>query len=121
MNWLQRTSEIWTPDRIIQGVLSNEFDGSGPSPTQPEGGWAYKEMKRIGPLPEVCNMINYTAGTNAAARSKMQVLAEAAGCQWAPQNPPQPQDQMQNPEVTPVMPMMGEQEKPMNMPSTQIE
>lgn len=124
MSWLRRTAYIWNPSAIIQGVVNNEYDGSGPSVDQPQGGWAYQELQRMGPLPEVCEMINFAAGENPAARAKMRVLSEAAGCPWNPQSPPQQQEApSQVPQFSPetAAPMIGEQEKPMNMPSAEID
>lgn len=120
MNWLKKIAQITDPADIIMGVIENRYDGSGPSVSQPAGGWAYKQLKQLGPLPEVCQKINEVAGLNPAARPKMQILAEAAGCPWSPENPQQA-DQPQQPDMNAVMPMMGQQEQPMDMPSAEIE
>lgn len=120
MNWLKRVAQILEPEKIIMGVIQNEFDGSGPSVSQPAGGWAYQQMKNMGPDPQVCQMINTVAGLNAAARPKMQLLAEAAGCEWAPGVPQNP-DQPQQSDPHAVMPPMGQQEQPTDMPSMEIE
>ena len=120
MNWLKKVAQISDPASIIMGVINNTADGSGPSVSQPAGGWAYQELKKLGPSPEVCQMINESAALNPAARPKMQILAEATGCQWTPENP-QNADQSQQPDMNAVMPQMGQQELPMDMPSTEIE
>ncbi|MHA2279516.1 MAG: hypothetical protein ACXAC5_01305 [Promethearchaeota archaeon] len=118
MNWFQKLSQTYSPDDIIQGVLNGVFDGSGPSPTQPEGGWAYQRFRAMGPV--ACEQINTAAGQHAAAYKEMQVLAEAAGCNWNPE-PIQPQPENAGVSAEPmVMPPMGQQEKPMAMPSAEI-
>lgn len=123
MNWLKKVAQMPDPADIIMGVIENRYDGSAPSLTQPAGGGAYKEFmkfRELGPPPEVCQMINELAGLNPAARPKMQILAKAAGCQWVPENPPNA-DQPQPTEMNAVMPMMGQQERPMDVPSMEIE
>lgn len=116
MNWLKKIAQRPDPSDIIMGVIENRYDGS-------VGGGAYQALQNIGLLPEVCQMINEAAGLNSSARPKMQILAEASGCiragLWSPENPqntdqPQPQPDMN------VMPPMGEQEQPMDMPSAEI-
>ena len=119
MNWLKKIAQLSDPASIIMGVINNTADGSGPSVTQPAGGWAYQELKRLGPLPDICQMINAAAGINPAARPKMQILAEATGCQWTPENPPDT-DQLQQPDMNVVPPMLGQQENPMDTPSVEI-
>ena len=78
-------------------------------------------------LDTVCQHINeLAAGVNpvqpdASARPKMQALAAAINCPWEPVNPPmaqQPDSNMMDPSM---MPQMGQQEQPMEMPSAEIE
>lgn len=132
MSWLKKISQMAPPTspmpptpqvtlttnqmmKIINDVLLNVGDIN----------YAAQKFQEAAPLPEeVCNTINEVAGVNAAARPKMQTLAEAGGCYWNPQNPTMDQQQQQqqpnmmDPAVTP---MMGQQEKPMGMPSMEIE
>jgi len=119
MNWLQRLSQTYSPTDIIQGVLNGVFDGSGPSPNLPEGGWAYQQFQQMGPV--ACEEINTAASEHTAAYKEMRLLAEASGCPWNPE-PIQPQPENAGVSVDPMaMPMpMGQQEKPMDMPSAEV-
>jgi len=119
MNWLKKIAQTTDPTDIIMGVIENRYDGSGPSVTQPAGGWAYQELRKLGPLPDICQMINEAAGINPAARPKMQVLAEATGCQWTPENPPDT-GQSQQPDMNVAPPMLGQQENAIDTPSVEI-
>lgn len=130
MNWLEKIAQSplgmsnlqpssAQANDIIMGVIENRYDGSGPSVSQPEGGWAYQQFKQLGPLPEVCKAINDAASLNISAPPKMQILAEAAGCPWEPKQP-QNNEQPQQSEMNAVMPQMGQQEQPMDTPSVEI-
>ena len=124
MSWLKKVSQIVPPMpqitltteqmmKIINDVLINEGGDIN---------YAAQRFQEAAPLPEeVCNTINEVAGINAAARPKMQALAEAGGCYWNPQNPPMDQQQQPNMMDPAMMPMMGQQEKPVGMPSMEIE
>lgn len=116
MNWLQKTSYT-NPLDLIQGILDNYIDGSAPSMTNPAGGVAYQEFQKIGPVPEVCEMINNAAASDPTSLSKMRVLAKASGCNFNPQNP----DQNVDPNQNFVDPMLGQQEVPEEVPSLEIE
>ena len=132
MNWLKKIAQpmpimapmpqvALTPDqmmKIIDDILLNE--GS-------DLNYAEQQFRNSAPVPqEVCQRINESAGgfsperPDPSARPKMQKLAEAGACYWNPANPPMAQqpDMMNDPSM---MPMMGQQEKPMDIPSTEIE
>ncbi len=132
MNWLKKVSQVMPlppapqmPQQVtlteeqMMTILNDVLTNMG---GQSDIGYAAQKFREAAPLPEqVCNTINETAGVNAAARAKMQVLAEAGGCYWNPQNPPMDQQQSpQQPDMN-VMPMMGQQEQPIDMPSAEIE
>lgn len=125
MNWFQKlayamTPEVsrYTPEQIIMGVMQNEMDGSSPSPMHPEGGMAYQLMRQLGPV--ACVEINNAAGSDSAAFGKMRILAEAAGCEWNPQVQAPPLDEPVAGDDPMSMPSMGQQEKPMAVPSAEI-
>lgn len=117
MNWLKKISQSYSPEQIIEGVLNNTMDGSGPSPTLPEGGFAYQQMRLIGA--QACDAINYAAGVNAAATKKMKILSEAAGCQWNPA-PVQPAAPVPGDPQQMQMPQLGQQDKPMENPEIEV-
>lgn len=124
MNWLNRVSQIpmsvapqvtLTTDQMMQhinGVLTNQGADLN---------YVVQVFNTVAPLPvEVCNTINQVAGVNAAARPKMQKLAEAGGCYWNPENPPMDQQQSQQQLGPAPMPPMGQQEDPGDMPAVDI-
>lgn len=124
MNWLKKVAQLMpqvvlSPDQMMQlidNILLNE--GS-------DLNYAEQQFRNAAPVPEeVCQRINESAGgfsperPDPSARPKMQKLAEAGGCYWNPVSPPMAQQpNMVDPAM---MPMMGQQEKPMDLPSTEI-
>ncbi len=124
MNWLKKIAQVMpmmpqatlTTDQMM-GIINDVLINQGG-----DINYAEQQFRAAAPLPEeICSTINKVAGVNAAARPKMQVLSEAGGCYWNPDNPPMEQQQQQ-PEMNPeMMPMIGQQEKPMNMPAVEIE
>lgn len=117
MNWLQKTSYadynlVQLATEKIQGVLENREDGSA-------GGAIAQLMQQIGPDPSVCTAIMTACAADTSAPNKMRILSDAAGCEWKPEmvNPPMPEQ----PDMSMMsMPDLGEQDKPMSMPSTEI-
>ncbi len=113
MNWFQRTAQQMGVEDTIQMVLRNTLGVE-------YGGQAWQIMSQAGPA--ACDAIMSTAGSlgmsgiDPSAYGKMQKLAEAAGCDWNPQAPPDDgavNDPMAN------APMQV-QEAPMEMPSVEI-
>lgn len=128
MSWLKKVSQNQIsndPIDIIWGVIEDRYDGSGPSVTQPDGGGAYqrlRELTRMGSSPDICSTINEAAGINVAAGPKMRILAEAAGCPFEPASPQNSEQPQESNMIDPtMMPMVGQQEKPMNMPAIEFE
>jgi len=117
MNWLQKISYanynlIQMVTEKIQGVIENREDGS-------EGGAVAQLMQQIGPDPSVCTVIMNACAADASAPSKMKILSDAAGCEWKPEmvNPPMPKQ----PDMSMMpMPSLGQQEKPMDIPSAEV-
>ena len=113
MNWLKKLSQVNSPDEIIQQVLQNKLGIE-------ENGPAWQAMQMIGSA--ACDAINNAAGRlglsgiDPSAHAKMRVLARAAGCNFEPQIP----KEQQQPQAMP-LPQLGEQEKPTNIPSSEIE
>lgn len=142
MNWLkkiayQATPQIASPvddliDLVDQIVLNRPGkDGKVIDLTGAEMRLQQAQAQGVA-MDAVCQRINeLAAGVNpvrpdASARPKMDNLAEAAGCKkrglWNPVNPPmaqQPDNNMMNDPS--MMPQMGQQEQPTEMPSTEFE
>ena len=129
MNWLKR----------VANAGSSSYDFTGPhadvdqiveliqKTTEIVVGidWACELMQNIDPRlqPQACELIKAQTEaqvTNPGASDILRSLSAAANCPNNPENPPI--DQQQNQEVDPsMMPMIGQQEQPMEMPSTEIE
>lgn len=123
MSWLKKIAQdAFAQDplvAIVDGILMN--DGTDLIQAQQQ----LQQAKAQGMNMEaVCRRINESAaGVNpaqpdASARPKMQSLAEAIDCPWQPVNPPMAQQpDMMDPSM---MPDMGQQERPMEMPSAEF-
>lgn len=105
MSWFKKIAYV-DLTKIINDVLINKQDI----------GWASTQLKSMAPLPgDVCEIINRAANLNAAARSKMQVLAQSGGCQWSPEQLLNPQNEQ------PMNNDLWQQEQMNDMPSIEIE
>lgn len=108
MNWLERISQVYSVEDVIQGVLSNSFDIN----------WAAKFLGETHGM-DACPAIEYAAGIDSTALPKMRVLAQGAGCpNFDPALPGQP-NEIAQPGLAGA-PDIGAQEKPMDMPSVEI-
>lgn len=118
-SWFMRLAQNLNIDQVIQQVLQNKLGIE-------EGGPAWMAVQRMGPA--ACDAINNAggrlglSGIDPSAYAKMQVLAKAAGCDWHPQPPkdPNPNTGVEGPVQEMAMPMLGEQEKPASMPSAEV-
>jgi hypothetical protein len=107
MNWLKKIAQAYSVEQIIQGVLSNNFDIN----------WAAQYLGETHGE-AACEALEYAAGTDATAVPKMRVLSQGAGCsRFEPQLPQAPDEFAQPPGIAPEL---GAQEKPMDIPSTEI-
>ena len=129
MNWLTRiaysnplgppTNERGIAD-IIQGTIDLQYDGS-------DGGWSFTQLQNMSPQlqPQACQMIQAEAKVRVqdpAATAILRILSAGANCPDNPENPPADPTMMGQDQIDPnMMPMIGQQEKPTNMPSTEFE
>lgn len=130
MNWLKKVAQPIPQVNSIGNQLMSIVDGilmnDGTDLTFAKQQLQQAQAQGVN-MDAVCKRINESAaGVNpaqpdSAAYGKMKGLADAVGCPWNPVNPPmaqQPDNNMMDPSM---MPMMGQQEKPMDIPSTEIE
>jgi len=126
MNWLKKVSQVVSPlmtqapDQNLIQILNDIINVRGG-----DINYAQQKFEENAPVPEeVCATIHEIgeAPEMAQYRESMRILAIAGGCPWPPQPQQQPQQQQQQPGMMDptMMPMMGEQEKPMSMPATEF-
>lgn len=105
MNWLQRTSQNWSVTDILNKLLTNQVDIN----------WASEQIaSTVGAA--ACEEIQTFGAVSAEANSIATRLMRDIGCNEYPDAPGAQfpaEQQMQ-------MPALGEQDKPMDMPSAEI-
>lgn len=109
MNWLQKTCQNWSVTEVLNKALTNQLALNGPN------GALAIIMNTAGA--EACDEVSAFGAVSSEANAIASTIMRALGCNGYPEAPgAQPQQQMFNQPF----PEMGEQDKPMDMPSAEI-